>query len=909
MAGVRVPVTFDGDFSTLLQGLDTSLAGVGKVIGGTLQAAAATAGAGIAAVLGASLTSGFGRLVAIDDARAKLMALGSSATQVDSIMQTVTASVKGTSFGLGEAATAAASAIAAGIEPGEQLATALRQIGALATVTGGDFNELAAIYNQVAATGRVTGDTLNQLAERGSDVQKRLAEFFGVTQEEVREMASEGKISFADFQNALKGLDNAAKIAGTSFSATFANLRASLARIGANLLKPIFDQLGGAEGVFARLTAALGPVEDRAKVVGEALGRAFTAGITAIERLSTVIGPLWDRLGSGGQIAVVIGGIAASFGALAGTLAGMFPVLSPLLGGFGSLSSVLTLVGGALRFLVGPVGIVIGLLASAWATSEPFRDSVMQLGQTLLTVGQQVLPTVIATGQILAQQVLPQLAAIFTTVATNVGSLLAAVVPLIGALIAQFLPVVAQVAQSLAGLLAAILPVVNSLLSQLLPVIVNLATTVIPQLIPVLGQVASILGQVLPPAIGLVTQLFQALGPIISALLPIVTSVFQTLAGLIGGAINIFQGLITFLQGAFTGNWSQAWQGIQQIFAGIVQAIMAIVQGWVRNFEMMVGASMDQVLNTIRVGWTNIWNRFVQGGVQIVQAVQSAFRSVVSGIASGVSSALARVRAGWNAIVSATTSAFSRIVSSIRSALSSAVSTITSGWARARSATSAAFSSIRNAVSSAISSLVSRVRSGFSSVVSAITSAFSRMVSAARSGVGRVVDVVRGLAGRARSAASNLAGALFSAGSQLINGLVGGIRSAAGRVASAARSVVQNAINAARSALGIASPSKVFMEIGKNTGQGMALGLESTRQLVQAAANSSLVPSLSGPRTSSTAHAVAARRAADVADPVASVVLNEYGPRTDSAKRREIDWQLKHPTRGRTFETGTLAVR
>jgi hypothetical protein len=154
-----------------------------------------------------------------------------------------------------------------------------------------------------------------------------------------------------------------------------------------------------------------------------------------------------------------------------------------------------------------------------------------------------------------------------------------------------------------------------------------------------------------------------------------------------------------------------------------------------------------------------------------------------------------------------------------------------------------------------------------------------------------------------------MAGALFSAGSQLISGLIGGIQAAAGRVASAARSVVQNAIDAAKGALGISSPSKVFMEIGKNTGQGMAIGLESTRQLVQSAADRSLVPSLTAPQAPAGTRATATAPGAATGAAGGTVVnLNEYGPRTDSAKRREIDWQLMHPTRGRTFQSGALAI-
>src|SRR5699024_10597155 len=84
----------------------------------------------------------------------------------------------------------------------------------------------------------------------------------------------------------------------------------------------------------------------------------------------------------------------------------------------------------------------------------------------------------------------------------------------------------------------------------------------------------------------------------------------------------------------------------------------------------------------------------------------------------------------------------------------------------------------------------------------------------------------RNMGSRAVSAVRGFIGSMRSVGSSLISGLMGGIRSMAGRVASAAREVVSNAVNAAKSVLGINSPSKVFMEFGEFTGEGYAIGLE-----------------------------------------------------------------------------------
>ncbi len=62
-------------------------------------------------------------------------------------------------------------------------------------------------------------------------------------------------------------------------------------------------------------------------------------------------------------------------------------------------------------------------------------------------------------------------------------------------------------------------------------------------------------------------------------------------------------------------------------------------------------------------------------------------------------------------------------------------------------------------------------------------------------------------------------------GKNLIDGLINGIKSGATAVINAMKGVVTGAIDAAKKALGIASPSKVFAEIGVQTGAGMEQGV------------------------------------------------------------------------------------
>ena len=67
---------------------------------------------------------------------------------------------------------------------------------------------------------------------------------------------------------------------------------------------------------------------------------------------------------------------------------------------------------------------------------------------------------------------------------------------------------------------------------------------------------------------------------------------------------------------------------------------------------------------------------------------------------------------------------------------------------------------------------------------------------------------------------------LLQAGKDLIQGFMDGIKSKAQDVWDAAVGVGQQAIDAVKSILGIASPSKVFKQLGKYTAQGMSIGLD-----------------------------------------------------------------------------------
>ncbi|PRQ11710.1 hypothetical protein C1Y63_04695 [Corynebacterium sp. 13CS0277] len=211
-----------------------------------------------ASVAGMALSGGMSRLKAIDNAKSKLKGLGHDTQAVAAIMKDALGSVKGTAFGLGEAASTAAGTVAAGIKPGKELATTLGTVADTAAIAGASMQEIGMIFNSVAARGKLQGDDMLQLLSRGIPVLQLIGKQLGVTSAEVSDMVSKGQVDFATFEAAMRdGMGGAAKEMGNTFAGAAANTKAALGRLGAEILNPAFQALPGILGSATSATDSL----------------------------------------------------------------------------------------------------------------------------------------------------------------------------------------------------------------------------------------------------------------------------------------------------------------------------------------------------------------------------------------------------------------------------------------------------------------------------------------------------------------------------------------------------------------------------------------------------------------------------------------------------------------------------
>lgn len=253
------------------------------------------------------------------------------------------------------------------------------------------------------------------------------------------------------------------------------------------------------------------------------------------------------------------------------------------------------------------IGNMISSVNTALAPMGGLSGVLSQLG----TMGQQFF-TIIGQGLGI---ILPPLIQIIQGIMPMFNQMMATIMPMLQQAVSTIMPVLIDLVNTL-------LPPIMEIVSMILPMLVSLLQPVLDLLQPLLELVkpfievlfalitplVEILSEILPPIIDLFSTLIQAI-------LPPLTNAFKTMANVISSAVRgafniikpifdnikgILQGIINFVKGVFTGNWSQAWQGVKNIFSNIVQGIANIFKAPI-NFIIGAINGFIRGLNKIKI--------------------------------------------------------------------------------------------------------------------------------------------------------------------------------------------------------------------------------------------------------------------------------------------------------------------
>ena len=221
--------------------------------------------------------------------------------------------------------------------------------------------------------------------------------------------------------------------------------------------------------------------------------------------------------------------------------------------------------------------------------------------------------------------------------------------------------------------------------------------------------------------------------------------------------------------------------GIPQLVTAGLEMILGVLEGIANNIGQIVEAGADMCINFMD-GVAEKLPEIIDSGINLAL-------SFIEGVADGISNNKDRLEAA--------------VEKAINAMIDAAIAVITG-----------AFNSFVKYGGELLRSFCNGIKSKYIEVKTAVTGAIDR----------------------AKQACSRCATALVQAGRDLIEGLKQGIKQKAKAIYDAASSVVTGAVDAAKKALKINSPSKVFIGIGKSVDEGFIDGLNAWSNKVNQAA-------------------------------------------------------------------------
>ena len=251
--------------------------------------------------------------------------------------------------------------------------------------------------------------------------------------------------------------------------------------------------------------------------------------------------------------------------------------------------------------------------------------------------------------------------------------------------------------------------------------------------------------------------------------------------------------------------WDTLWGGIQAVWDAVGQPVVDFVVAafslwWegVQLYFRLLGAAWE-------VLWTGLqmaWDAF---GQPVVDFVVAAFQMWWD----GVQIIFGWVQDGWDLLWAGVRAVYDAVIAPVI------------GWVQDR------FEDLRSAVRTVIDAVKGAIQE-FADRVSALYDTYVQpMVDAVIGGFNRVRDTIQEWKDKIIGWFSDAGTWLMDAGKNIVNGIIDGVKSMAGELANAFLNIVPDWVkDPFMEALGIESPSKVFMGYGKSIGEGLVEGIE-----------------------------------------------------------------------------------
>lgn len=420
-----------------------------------------------------------------------------------------------------------------------------------------------------------------------------------------------------------------------------------IARVKESFAGLNLGNLGNEDGLVQRVTKHIGgqlqtgiqaiSESAPAQALQQKISSIVQMGAGAIGKAQNIAGKITG--GIGGAIGKGIGALSGAAGNLVtGTIgSGGLDLISAVGGNVASLTSRLPAAANLIGTAFGPL---TGIFGSILSSALPIVAVVSSIIAVISIMGDHLDDVRAAIGNVFGEQGL----AVFDgakAAIQNVGDTIAqafspeklatvrsAITGMFGEGAGAAFDGVVQIVQSVVGVLGQLVAFSTTYVKPIITEIFSFVTqTVLPGIMqafstaaPYISQIVSGLGSVILQVATMIAQAIQAALPVVMAVIqgvlaafqvavPVILSVVQSLVAsfqaIVTSIQGVFDGLIAFVTGVFTGNWSQAWEGVKQIFGNAFNALVELAKVPINAVIALINGAIDGI-NSLTGGGISI---------------------------------------------------------------------------------------------------------------------------------------------------------------------------------------------------------------------------------------------------------------------------------------------------------------
>lgn len=472
-------------------------------------------------------------------------------------------------------------------------------------------------------------------------------------------------------------------------------------------------------------------------------------------------------------------------------------------GDFSQLGQVFAqLIPTMIGFLLGGIpGLVMAAARFIPAISQGISSNATQLSGTIGQVVQSIatflvtqVPIFINEGVKIITNLVQGIAQALPMVVTTFAQVITGLVSSIATLLPVLLQAGMQILQALISGILTLLPVLITTAFTILQTLINGIITLIPTLIPVAMQIIN----------------------------TIVNTILTLIPQLLTLGLQLIQGLLTGII-----------QALPMILNGALQIIMALANGIMVNLPLLLNAGM-QILTGLLTG-------IMQALPQLLTTAMNIIMQLVTTLTTMLPQLITVGMQVITQLVTGITQMLPQLVTMAVNLITQLTNTLVANLPQIINAGVQILTSLINGIIQTVPQLVAAALQLIVALVQAIVSAAPQLLSAGIKLITALIQGISQLQGAVVSAVMAIGKSIMSTlssidlagiGKNIIQGLIGGISSMAGSVAKTIGNIANTVKKGITGILGIASPSKVMIEYGGWTTEGLAIGMNDNLRMV-----------------------------------------------------------------------------